>query len=737
MSFHRVVLFPLLLPILAPAQAPSVAATIASSFGVAVHDGVPHAGGPGYAVVFDASGPVYTPVGGGESVGPAAPPASVRLQFREAVVGDERLAVGGDVLPRVEGAIVSYARGLVVETYEVRSEGVKQCFVVGERPTGDGDLRVRMRIDTALPLVRGDDDEVRFARADGFGVSLGAVLGIDGSGATVRGSMRCDGDVLELGLPASFVRSACYPLVLDPLVGTVFSVGDDPTHDDVTPSIAYDAGTGRFLVVWAVRFPGANAHSEIRGQFVTPGGGNIGLQILIANDAYADAEPEVVTVNSSNRFLVGWSGPTPTSPFQFPGILVRAVTASNGAMSSEVTVTGALGDSYDGRIGLGGDSRTGFLAGTHALVAYRRLAFGGGSNELYACRVQVPSTGDPVPATAVSVAVSSNLLDDLSVSAHCGTAGRWMMTFGQSVTSINGPMQRIVGQVVAASGALCGTPETIANTGVGGDVKTPVVATRDGNEFVFAWHDDVANTVQVRRVVVGGACGSTTWTADAIVSPLTNPGQAIAPAIAFVADKYLLAYQQYQSGWRVFTRSLDPATCGTCGAEQRVDSPQVVLGTPAVGSAYEGGAFTDGAALVAWCEGGAVKARNWQLHGTAGVTGLGGGCGLTGFNDFATYNGQAVLGADDFEVLLLNPTAPVLALVLGFSANPFACGPCTLIPSQDVIVPSLVSATIPIPCVADLVGAELYVQWVQVRPSGCPIYAGYGLSNCLKFTVAE
>ena len=736
MSFLRAVLFPLLLPVLAPCQAPSVAATIASSFGVSVHEGVPHAGGPGYGVVFASSGPVYTPVGGGEAVGPSAPPASVRLEFREALVGEERLAMAGDVPPSVEGAIVRYARGPVVETYEARADGVKQSFVLAERPHADGDLRVRMRIGTSLPLVANGDDEVRFARPDGFGVSFGAVLGIDGSGATVRGSMRCDGDVLELGLPASFVRSACYPLVLDPLVGTAFSVGDDPTHDDVAPAIAYDEGTGRFLVVWAVRFPGASPHSEIRGQFVQPGGGSTGLQFLIANDAQIDAEPEVVNVNQTNRFLVAWYGQDTQFLFTFLSIVVRSVAASNGSMSNPVPVTTTL-DSFDGRIGLGGDSRSGFLAGSHALVAYRRIALGGGSNELYACRVQVPSTGDPVPAMAVSVAATSSLLDDLSVSAHCGSAGRWMMTFGQSVTSSNGPMQRIVGQVVAASGALCGTPETIVNHGVGGDVKTPVVATRDGNEFVFAWHDDVANTVQVRRVVVGGACGSTTWTADAIVSPLTNPGQAIAPAIAFVADKYLLAYQQYQSGWRVFTRSLDPATCGTCGAEQRVDSPQVVLGTPAVGSAYEGGAFTDGAALVAWCEGGAVKARNWQLHGTAGVTGLGGGCGQTGFNDFATYNGQAVLGADDFEVLLLNPTAPVLALVLGFSANPFACGPCTLIPSQDVIVPSLVSATIPIPCVADLVGAELYVQWVQVRPSGCPIYAGYGLSNCLKFTVAE
>lgn len=733
-----------LLPVLSPAQSPpsappSAGDAIGASFGISWLDGALHAGGPRYSVSFEPSGPVYTPLLGREAQ--AADPGPVQLQFSfaEAQVGGRILARGGEVEPQATGSLVSYAHGAVVETYEARPDGVKQSFVLAERPAAEGDLVVRGRITTALPLVANTDDEVRFARPCGAGVSFGAVLGIDQQGATMRGSMRCCGDLLELTLPAAFVQSACYPLVLDPLVGTAFAVGDDPLHADLEPAVAYDASNSRYLVVWAVHVPAAfptPAHREIRGQFVAAGGGLQGAQLLLTVDAANDARPALANINATNRFLVAWKGTDPGSSSS--GVIVRSVSASTAAMSNLVVAAGAsLLVGFDETLAVGGDSRTGLAAGQRALLGYRSYStLTSTSNTINVRRVQVPSTGDPVVEAAVSVASTTNLLDDVALSPTCGTAGRWLVVAGQSVVLGSSTMTRLFAQVVDDSGVLCGTPVTVVNNGAGG-VRAPAIATRDGSEFVIAWHDAAATTVKLRRGVLGGACGSTSWAWDGILAPIVQAGAATSPAIVFARDRYLLAWQQVSIGLRVFVKALDPATCASCGLESRVETGFVADAQPALASRWDGGDTTTEGAMVVWAGLPAISARHWVEHATPGIENLGGACGIPGLSDFATYNGQPVLGSDDFEVLLLSPTSPVLAMVLGFSENPFACGPCTLVPSQDVIVPGLVSATIPIPCNPDLIRAELFVQWVQVRPSGCPAFAGYGLSNCLKFTIAE
>ncbi|MBL8738476.1 MAG: hypothetical protein JNL12_18745 [Planctomycetes bacterium] len=726
-----------LLPVSAQAQSPSSAGdAIGVSFGVAWHDGVPIAGGPRYSVSFLPSGPVYAPLLGREAQAVEPGPVDLQFSFVEAQVGGQVLARGGAVAPQVEGSLVSYAHGAVVETYEVRHDGVKQSFVLAERPAAAGDLVVRGRIGTALPLVVASDEEVRFALPCGAGVSFGAVLGVDRDGRTMRGSMRCFGDQLELSLPAAFVQSASYPLVLDPLVGTAFAVGDDPLYADVEPAVAYDESNARYLVVWAVSVPATSsspAHRQIRGQFVAVGGGVQGQQLLLTVNAADNARPALANVNATNRFLVAWKGTDPVS--SSGGVIVRSVSASNAAMSNFVVASASsLLVSHDETVAVGGDLRTGLAAGQRALLAYRSVSsFTTTSNTIQVRRVLVPSTGDPVVEAPVSVASTTSLLDDVAVSPHCGTAGRWLVVVGQSVVTGSPTMTRLFAQVVDDSGVLCGTPETVVNTG-SGDVRSPSVATRDGSEFVVAWEDAAASTVKLRRGVVGGACGSTNWAWDGILVPIVQAGAAKSPAIVFARDRYLLAWQQNA---RVFVKALEPATCASCGLESRVDANLVLDAQPALASRWDGGDTTTEGAMAVWAGLPAISARHWVEHATPGIENLGGGCGIPGLSDFATYDNQPVLGADDFEVLLLNPTSPVLAMVIGFSENPFACGPCTLIPSQDVIVPGLVSATIPIPCNPDLIRAELFVQWVQVRPSGCPAFAGYGVSNCLKFTIAE
>ncbi len=66
-----------------------------------------------------------------------------------------------------------------------------------------------------------------------------------------------------------------------------------------------------------------------------------------------------------------------------------------------------------------------------------------------------------------------------------------------------------------------------------------------------------------------------------------------------------------------------------------------------------------------------------------------------------------------------------------------ACGPCTVVPSADLLLSAANPTVVAVPNTPSLIGAELYTQWLQLRPSGCPILPDFGFTNALKFTIAE
>ena len=131
-------------------------------------------------------------------------------------------------------------------------------------PPGSGDLVVRGRIVTdlacATPDVKVDSLAFEVPGAPHLGgIAIGEVTGIDAAGERAAGWMRCDGDTLDLVLPASFVDGARLPLVLDPLISTAgtVQVGGDPKRPD--------AASERLRP--RARLPHACADEEVEVQF--------------------------------------------------------------------------------------------------------------------------------------------------------------------------------------------------------------------------------------------------------------------------------------------------------------------------------------------------------------------------------------------------------------------------------------------------------------------------------------
>ncbi len=705
----------------AAAQDPVDLARAMRSHGVTITEVGLRGAGPDYSARFTAGAVEFTPLLGRT----AERPYPVRFAFAEVRRGARVVATAnGSAEPAVAGDRVSYAHDGVTEVYDVRADGIEQSFVFATKPEGNGDLVVRGAITTDLPLGAASDDGVHYELPGTGGVTFGAVTGVDANGATARGSIRVasDGASVEWVLPAAFVDGAAYPLVLDPLIGSAFAVGDGLVGTDEQPQVAFDAATGRYLVVWSVVV--SSTLAEVRGQFVSSAGAVIGGQLLIASSA-ATMPPSVANVANTGRFLVV------SKSFSTAGNLqLRSVDAGTASMSSALTFAAMTVPGFTVRQArLGGDRRTSIVAGQYdeALLVYS--AGSGLQFDTVARPVEVGANGALVVGTVgyVSSLVSSGI--DFGLSQDGGTAGRWMLVRERPV-GVGTSAKAVALDQTANFCAAVDMPQAAASE--------LAVATRDGTEFAVAW--SLSGRVSICPITWSGTCGAATLTPGTPVDPF-SAGVVGRPAIAFARDKYVVAVEHRATAGglaRVRMLALDPVTCATCGIEVGAELafPGTEQFTPALGSRYGGGDTTNDEALLVWSDG-TIRARRCEATGSDVVTAMGGGCSLSGFDDFATYDGDAVIGNANFQLSIANSVSLPLILVLGFGNLSAPCGSCTIVPTLDILLPATNPFTLSMPCDPLLVGQSLYTQWVLLKPSDCPILPDLAFTNALRFTIGE
>ena len=713
---------------------------VQQSFGVTTHAGVVCGLGRDYSARFAPHGVTFTPALGNGVERPQT------LQFTLAAVRRGATDVWqrtGNTAPSIAGNTVRYQHTHeLAETYDVRADGIEQSFVFAVRPAGSGDLVVRGEITTELPLVHVGGDGARFERDEAGGVSFGAVTGVDANGARIRGGLRMVGNTLELTLPAAFVDSATYPLVLDPLIGSVFGVASTANASDFQPSVAFDTSTGRYLIVWRVDL--ASGDDELRGQLVSSSGVLVGNQILIAAATGSTSlrfSARVLTgINSVNRFVVVyWQGQN--NPYPGPNsslVLARAINASSGAISSATTIFSSTAQTSSQvtpviDFAVAGHTSAALTA-SDAWVVYTTNNGFGFNGVLTAVRLQVGSSG--APTVVNTVAIASGFIGDFAITPSDATAQRWLLAWVES----SGSSTRWVNAQTLNAAGPCGTP-VLVFVGAAGDGLTELTcATSNGASFLVGWANTLggADDLQVCPLAWSGTCSTGTLTAGTVLTLPPSLGSKTQPVLEFVKDKYVIAWRS-QAGanpWRVRLLPLHPTTGAPAGADVALDSTIVSEFTPAVASRWSGGDTASDEALAVWTNQNGIRARRYEATGGGTVTSLGGACGIPGFSDVATYGGLPTLGTT-FTIELLAPTAPVLALIVGFTQSPLACGPCTIVPSPDLVLAGAGPVPVAVPLDANLIGFELYTQWLQLRPSGCPLLPDFGFSNTLKFTIAE
>ncbi|MGE0143698.1 MAG: hypothetical protein AB7I19_18165 [Planctomycetota bacterium] len=305
-------------------------------------DGALLAIGDDYKAVLDEHGIRFTPALG-RSVPTNQP---LRLQLESIHRGETSLFVSSfGVQPRPSGRIATYERGEITERYEVRPDGVEQSFVFPSEPLGDGDLVVRLKVETPMDAPHGQGlGELQFRVGDAGGIDVGAVVGIDARGRRQTGHMNYSGTHLELVLPASFVRTAAYPLVLDPPISTRLNLASD-SAGALKPDVAYLAALDRYLVVW--EHPYSASDTDIRAQRVDSCGRLIGALIHIDNSTADEREPHVAMNVARRCFVVTYQ----RGAIGSRNIIVRTVEPTSGSRGPELVAAGTAADEYEPSVG--------------------------------------------------------------------------------------------------------------------------------------------------------------------------------------------------------------------------------------------------------------------------------------------------------------------------------------------------------------------------------------------------
>jgi hypothetical protein len=716
--------------------------SIADSFGVTTLNGTLHGVGPTYAARFDAAGFEFAPV-----LGPTAP-GDAKVQFALDGVrrGDVRTFARSEhaTAPTADGNVVRYAhRRDLIEVYDVRRDGIEQRFVFAQRPAGVGDLVVSGRIATGLRLATSDAQAgLRYEIADLGGVAVGAVTGIDALGNQVAGAIRTVGERVEYTLPAWFVDRAAYPLTLDPLFGAVLPVSSSSALG--APDVAFDASNQRYCVVWNVAVSGVQ--TDVRGAMVSATGALVGGPLLFSNIGDASLRPRVANVNATNHFVIGWvrARSVLTTPVSYVHeLMARTLDAGTGLLTNEVLIHGQTGPTVAVHVrtfDIGGESRT-VPGANEALFVFRvtKTLLTIDYEYLYSGLVNVPASGDASLVGGSSglqdlLTSAAGLTHQVTVSNHGGSAGRWFVAW----TSDPGGAApwSLIGRIVDSANTPCGSNFLIAvGTSVFGTLDSPTTATADGTRFAVAWND--YGQIRIKPGTWLGTCGSGLGMALGVqVDPMATTWSYDQPSLDFAQDKFVLAYRQ-RMGFavgQVGVKTLDPATCATCGTEWSVETSAVEQQAPAIAATWSGSASQQDGAFVVWQTASNVRGIRYDATGTGFVATLGGSCGATGI---VGYDGAPVLGSPHFALRLDAPTAPALALVIGLSNLSIPCGPCTLVPNADILMSGPGPHPLPLPCDLSYLGVQFWTQWLLFAPGGCSILPDFALSNAQRFTIGE
>lgn len=665
-----------------------------------VVDGALWAGGPRFKAEFQPDGVEFTP-----ALGNAAP-HNLPLALRLATVGrGKELLPAGVATLRHDGLRATYHRDAVRERYDVSPAGLAQSFVFDHLPPGDGDLVVRLRAETELPLAAANADGLRFELPGIGGVHVGAVTGIDARGERCPGAITFDGTCVELRLPAAFVDGAALPLVVDPTIGTIVAI-TTASVDYQRPKLTASNGIS-WLCVFELRLSASDR--DIRAQELV-NNGVFSNGLILATTASTDEHAPAAGYVAQHGYVVVWE--------RSSDLYARNVDSDSSGVALGPSVGVATGFALQVAPDVASEMTT---ADNDAICVFHNAS----AETIEAVQIQVNSDDTLTPFAVVDltpIVPVGQTVGPPRISQQGGSAGRYLIVYPSTISGGDTNPRAIL--VNRNLGTLAGATISASNL----DDDAPDV---DGNgtEWIVAWESEASEgsgNNDIRAAPVFYDLVNTQLVVGSSVVVANTSNEEAKPAVGSFGTVCGVAWQRRIGAsvdTDVYMKTLDQFACTQCEATLLLEGT-----TASEGYLTIAGAPNSSRGLVVWEKtnvfGGTGEIRGIVFREIDSDTSGASGCGEGG----RTASACPHPGNGNFHIRLREARPAAMAwLVVSASWTSVACGGCTL--RADPFLGFVASGvttdargnaeySVPLPSSSALSGVVFQSQWIVATPAG-------------------
>ncbi|WP_257461379.1 HYR domain-containing protein [Archangium lipolyticum] len=539
----------------------------------------------------------------------------LRVRTESISRGGRSLLKPARALVREDGAL-ALERGPVVEVLRNSEEGTEQRWELASKPTGTGDLVVRVEL-AGLEYVGVTEQGHHYVDPEtGLGVRYGKATWVDAEGVKTPVEPVREGGALVMRVPARVLEDSAWPAVLDPIISPEISpdtpVPAPASGSESSPVVAYGGGiylvawsfttyteydiqatrvrasdgvvldvsgislataTGNqlvpavasngsdFLVAW-VDSPGFGS-SSIRGARVRGSDGKVldSASLGISTAASSRFSPAIAS-DGTNYFVV-WDD---TRSYSYSDIYGTRVRASDGAVldSSGIPISTAT---------YGQSSPAIAFDGSKYLVVWSDSR-SNSSSDIYGARVS--AAGTVLDTSGIPISTAANSQGSPTI-AFAG--GHFLVAWDDYR---NGSTSDVYAARVRASDAVVLDPSgTPIATGSGS--QGAVSAATDGSQFLLVWQYSTGSSSYDVHGARVGVDGVVLDTPGAILFASATDYERV-PAVAFDGSHFLVVWEGYQSSrYDIYGARVRPSDLTILDTPGRMLSTQAnAEGSPAV-----------------------------------------------------------------------------------------------------------------------------------------------------------
>ena len=225
--------------------------------------------------------------------------ASVRL-------GDRRVSFErSPAVVAARNAVACYYPDGISESYTALPTGIEQCWVINVRPRSPGGIVIEGHLRSPHKATSSLSGLSFLGERGRRVLRYGAVTVIDSRNRTFRCLPKLHRGRLTISIPASYVRSAEFPILVDPAVGPEVQIG--PTFGPapgVQENLEVASGPGGSLAVWQDARSGADL--DIFASRISSTGDVLDKMGVAVSVASGDQTDPAVAWNGQ-EYLVVWS----------------------------------------------------------------------------------------------------------------------------------------------------------------------------------------------------------------------------------------------------------------------------------------------------------------------------------------------------------------------------------------------------------------------------------------------